>query len=504
LKALLAKFMPYKGIGLYIGEREIAVSKVARTPLGNVELESHSQSYEPEQFADVVGELLAKVEAGGKHPYPVAVGIPARRVFYSTRPLPTGKESGSAESVLREVMQSPNVCIDELAVQVVKGRYAKRSLASVASCRRDYLLDLLEVLQQAGVQPFRTEPAPLALLRSANDKRRIRKSRPALRLFLGDGEALAVAVAGPVCVFWKSFKLVAGNEQAALRAAIRSCQTLIGRFGIDAPLDVALVHGREDLREVLTGEAFSKQVGVPVVWCSEPGLTGSSAAYGLALGCVQEQPGDAINLTQSMTPQPTIWQIFPWSEVSVQVALVLCMALFLFGHARHVQQAVVPVNLELAKRAWAANKSQADLNKEQRELLQQVEAVKKFVSTRVRWTEYTHDVAERLPEKSTLTLFQGMCELEDGGKKPKKLFTVRAEAPIDSNGTMPTQVDDFLTSLRGDPLLKRDFPNVELTDIKTTQPARKEESATAIFTVLCVPKATAAPAPKAAAAGGHK
>ncbi|HWA98127.1 MAG TPA: hypothetical protein VG713_06525 [Pirellulales bacterium] len=502
MKAKLAKFMPYKGVGLYVGDREVVVSKVAGTPLGMVELERHSQAFVAEELGSVIGQLLTKVCGARRHAYPIAVGVSSKRVFYCTRPIGAGKDSASAQTILREVMQSPNVRIDELSVQVVKGSYNKRNLVSIASCRSEYLLDLLQILQDNEVQPFFTEPAPLALLRAASQARRVRKSKPALRLFLGPTEGLAVVTAGSVCVFWRSFKLNPGIELRALGASVRSCQTLLGHYGIDVPLDVVLAHGREDLQAGLNSEQFAKTAGLPIVWCPAPELSGGSIAYGLALGCVGDPVG-VVDLTKSMTPQPTIWQIFPWGELSVQVALVLCMALFLFGHAQHAEKAIVPVRAELAKRAWANNKPQADLVKEQRELTAKVEAVKKFAGTRILWTKYLQDVADRLPASATLTMLQGMAELDTGGKRPKKSFTMRAESAINESGVMPSEIDEFLASLRGDPLLKRDFPDIELTDIKTTQPSRKDEVAQAIFTVLCLPK-TIAPAAKPPEAKAHK
>ncbi len=225
MKELLARIMPYKGIGLYVGDDEVVVSKVAGTPLGGiVELARLSRKYEPENLVTVIGELLESVNGPKRNTSPVALGIPTKRVFYSTRAQAAGKTPASAQNVLREVMQSPNACIDELSVQVVKGSYAKRSLASVASCRHDYLVELLECLQLSNVQPFRTEPAPSALLRAANEKRRLRKNKPAVRLFLNQSEALAVVIAGTVCVSWKSIKLIPGSEMGAIGAAIRSSQ----------------------------------------------------------------------------------------------------------------------------------------------------------------------------------------------------------------------------------------------------------------------------------------
>jgi hypothetical protein len=504
VKELLAKIMPYKGIGLYVGDDEVVVSKVAGTPMGIVELDRHAQKYEPENLATVIGELLERVNGPKRNSSPVALGIPTKRVFYSTRAQAAGKSPATAQNVLREVMQSPNACIDELSVQVVKGSYAKRSLASVASCRHDYLVELLECLQQSNVQPFRTEPAPSALLRAASEKRRLRKNKPAVRLFLNQSEALAVVIAGTVCVSWKSIKLVPGSEMTAIGAAIRSSQTLLNRFGIEVPLDVVIAHGREDLREGLTSEAFIEKVGMPVVWCAEPELCGGEIAFGLALGCLGDQSSEVIDLSKSMTPKPSIWQIFPWGDLSVQIAIVLCMALFLFGHSRHARNAVIPVHAELAKRTWARNKSQADLVKEQRELTAKVDAIKSFVGSRILWSEYTHDVSERLPLDAKLSMFQGMAELEGGKGKPKKMFLMRGETPVDDDGAMPIDIDDFLSSLRSDPLLKRDFPEVEVTDIKTTQPTQKTDTATAIFTVLCLPKTVAVvAAPAKAQKGGH-
>jgi hypothetical protein len=507
VKALLAKFMPYKGLGLYVGEDEVFVSKVVSTPLGLVELARHSQKYAADQLDDVVAQLLKPLVDPKKRGVPVAVGVPTRRVFFSTRPLSASGAANSAQTVLREMLQSPNVCIDELSVQVVKGEFGKRKLASVVSCRREYLFDLLQTLRESNVQPFRTEPAPFALLRVAITKRRVRRSKPALRLFLGQREALAVVTAGTMCVLWKPFKLVSGNELPALCSAIRSCQTLVSHFGIDAPLDIVVVHGRADLRGELTRDEFAQKVGATVSWCEGPELTGEAVAYGLAVGCLGEQSSEVVDLSQSLTPSPSLWQIFPLGECAVQVALVLCMALFMLGRSHHARKEVAPLRAELAKRSWAVPKQQADLLKEQRDLTQKVDAIQKFVGSRVLWTRYTYDIAGRLPENATLTMFQGVCELDDPTKgKTKKSFSVRAEAPIGDDGATPKEIDGFLTALRGHPMLQQDFPLVELADIKCTQPNTKDKKPTAMFTVVCLPKATTGgpAAPKPAGKEAHK
>ncbi len=491
MKALLAKLTPHKGIGLYVGDDEVVVSLVASTPLGVVEIACRRESFADGEPAEVIGRLLKPLMKSPKRSPPIAVGIPARRVFFSTRPINGANASASPQALLREVLQSPNVRIDEMTVEVAKGDFGKTKLASIASCRKEYLRDVLQVLQQCGVQPYRTEPAPLALLRVGNRARRARRSKkPVLRLFLGKAEALVIVTAGNVCVFWKSFKLAGGREVPTLLAALRSSRAMIRNFGIDTPADVVIAHGRADLREALTAEKFVQAAGAPVVWCSEPELSGEAIAYGLALSCVVEQPNQAIDLSRSMTPSPSLWQIFPWGEVAVQIALVLCMGLFLLDRSHGAEKAVTPVQAELAKHSWVGRKQYTDLEREQKDLAQKVNAIGKFVSTRILWSNYTYDISLRLPTSATLKSFQGVCELSGKRKsksKPKKSFMIMATAPVDADGSTPKDIDRFLDALRNHPLLQKDFPIVEVTEIKTAE-ATRGEPPQAYFTVICLPK----------------
>lgn len=500
MKALFARFTPSRAIGLSIGEQEVSVSLIAGTPFGAVELASRTESYAGDGLPEVVTQLLGPLIGQRKRRIPVAVGISALRVFYSTRPIKPNTTETSAQVLLHEVLQSPNICIDDMVVELIKSEPGKRKLASIASCRRKYLTGLLEILEGLGVQPFRVEPAPCALLRAGAEKRRVpRKSKTALQIFLGEREALVVVSAGGSCILWRSFNLPKGGETAALCLAIRSCRALIVHCGIDTSPDVVVVYGRPDLREQLTGAEFGEKADAPVVWAEGPGLAGAGAAYGLALGCLTQQSDEAFDLSQSLKPSPTLWQIFPYGEAAVQLALVLCLALFLLARSSHVQQALVPVQTEITQRAWLTPKQQGDLQKEQQDLTHRVDAIRKFVGSRILWTTYTHDIAARLPAQAALVSFQGMNELEQMGKgagsgvKPKKSFLLRATAPISKNGSTPKEVDQFLASLRGHPLLQRDFPVVELADLKWFQP-NKGAPADALFSIVCLPKSTKGPA----------
>jgi len=496
VRSVLARFAVKKAIGLYVGEQQITACRVASTPLGPVQIACQSEHYEPDQLSDAIGRLLKPMLGRRKRGTQVAVGFPAARVFFSTRPIRTTHSDASAQVLLHEVLQSPNICIDDMLVEVIKADSGKRKLASIVSCRKKYMAGMLETLEACGVRPFRAEPAPCALLRAAVEQRRPpRRSKIILRIFLGDRQGLAVVTAGDLTVLWRYFNWSPEGETAAICSAVRSVGALIGHCGIDAPLDVVMIHGRADLRGKLETEEFRLQVAVPLLWSGGPELNDAAVAFGLALGCLGQQPLDAFDLSRSLKPRVSLWDIFPWGEIAVQIALVVCMGLFLLTRSQKVENALVPVQAQYAKRAWLASMPQAEIQKERQDLEQRVEAVRKFVSTRIIWTAYTHDISTRLPADATMTMFQGLCELETSGKnavKPKKVFTIRASAPIAQDGSTPKEIDGFLTALRDNALLKRDFPIVDLADIKWYQPNVKA-AANALFTVICLPKSANAP-----------
>jgi hypothetical protein len=508
VKALLAKFAPYKAIGLHVGDREITLCEVASTLFGPVQISCRTEAYDSEQLGETLGRLLGPLltERKRRSP-PVAVGMPAQRVFFSTRPIRTTHSDPSPQALIHEVLQSPNHSIDDMVVEVIKAQPNDRKLASIVSCRRKYLATLLEALEAGGVRPFRAEPAPCALLRAAvQAQRNPRKSKTVLRILLGRDQALAIVTAGPLAVLWRYFNLPADEEVKAVCSTVRAIQAQIVPCGIDSPIDAIVLHGRGELRAKFEGADFDNQVQARVLWSTGPELDDRAVAYGLALGCLGQQQNESFDLSRSVKARPSLRAIFPWAEVGVQVALLVGMGIFLFVRSHTLQETYAAALAETSERAELVGGQPGDLEKEKKDLEQKVEAVRRFVSSRIIWTSYTHDIASRLPASATLNSFHGLCELEYFGKqkegvlKPKKSFVIRAAAPIAQDGSTPKEIDRFLTALRGHPLLKRDFPEVELAEIKWFQPS-VTAAPSALFMIVCLPGAGSAagkaPEPKA-------
>ncbi len=265
MRSLLAKIAIRKGVGLYLGEHEVAVSKVAATPLGPIELASCSAPYTPEDLASVLERLLAPL-LGRKRRVPVAVGLPSSRIFFGTRLIRTGGES-SPEAVLQKALCSSNISVEDLTVDLLHGNVNKLPVTNVAACRKKYMAGVVATLTQIGVRPFRTEPSPCALVRLAAQQHRFpRRSKVVLCVFLNATQGLAVLVAGGMPLGWRKFILPAGGEGSAILCAARTLRTQHKYYGIESSLDFAILYGRADLRERLEEEEFPTDMGTRVTW----------------------------------------------------------------------------------------------------------------------------------------------------------------------------------------------------------------------------------------------
>ena len=505
MKSLLGRISPRRALGVYIGDDEVAVSQVAATLLGPVEIYRHRETYQPGELAGLLTKVLQPLVGKRRSRRRlVAFALPQLRVFFSTRPLKATNIEVSAKVLLHELLRSPNSNVDEMAIDHLQASPGKRPVVSLVSCRKKYLTGLLANMQDCGIRPFRVEPTPCAILRAAEKQYKPpRKAKTVARLFLGQEDGLAVLSASGWPVVPRTFTLADSDAATAVISTVRTLETIGKLCGTDSAIDAVMIHGGAELRAKADLAALEEQVGAPIQWHDGPSLDGGSIALGSAIGCL-ETNAQAFDLARSLKPRESLWELFPWGEVALQGALVVFLGLFLLNHSQELNTKYAGVRSETDGRHWMGSLTEQQLGKEKLDLDQRVDAIRKFLSTRILWTDYTHDIPLRLPKNSTLNSFQGICELEKKGKKdanikPKKSFVMRIGAPIARDGTAPKEIDDFLDSLRGHALLKRDFPLVDLADIKWFQPNAGAQ-ATALFTVVCLPKQTGSSEPSAPAA----
>jgi hypothetical protein len=502
LRSALERVAFRQAVGVYVGDHDVTVSRVALSAAGPLELSSQTEPCEPDRLAEVLEGILKPI-AAGRHSFrpTVSFGVPTLRAFFATKPLKETDRDEAPNVLLHEVLRSSNVNVDDMEVDLVKAQPGKKPLALLVAARRKYLAGLLAAAGRCGVRPHRTEPAPFALVRLAAARARgPRRARTVVRVFLGEAQGVAVLVSGALPLAWRAFELPRGGEAAAVCSTAKAIQ-IVARFrgDVGAP-DAVLVHGRPDLAEVFDAEPFREALGVASRYSPEPGYDSRSVALGLALGARQGE--EAFDLSRSLKPRAPFWQLFPFGDVALQAALLVCVTLFLDAKFATARNAFARVRAETAKHRWIEKVDDAKLEKEKKELGQKVEAVRNFLGTRVLWSAYTRDASDRLPESIMMKSFVGLCELDTGNRKvrPKKSFVFQLSAPIPRGEGMPPVIDDYLGALRRDALLQRDFPQIELADLKWNQPPGGGAHALADFTVTCLPGPDK-PRPKAPAGG---
>ena len=491
MTALLAKLAPRQAIGVHVGEKELALSQVASTLLGPVEVRRTRVAYKPDELGAALAAALRSFP--GRKRRPLAIGLVPQRVLFSTRPIRSANLDARPETLLHEVLQSPNLSSEDMIVDVVKARPGHRQVAGIVCCRRKYMSDLLAALHGCPARLRRVEPSPCALLRAAVRRYPTpRRARVVLRVFLGEEQGLAVVTAGRLPIIWRLFELRAGAEAEAILSIARALQTLEVHCGVDSPIAAVMVHGRPDLHEAFEATEFQEKLAVRLSCHEGPALDAGAIAHGLALGCL-EQTDETFDLARGLKP-PLSWrELMPWGELAVVAALLLCMALFLDFRRSSVEEHYMATRAQNRQRSWLASMTDAQLTAEKQDLERRLEAVNRFLSSRVLWTSEARELAARLPARASLTALQGVSELElpgkgkDGPIQGKKFLAIKAAVPAPADGAVPREIDGYLESLRAAQSLKQDFPIVELGDIKLAQ-SQRGGGAIATFSILCLPR----------------
>ena len=210
-------------------------------------------------------------------------------------------------------------------------------------------------------------------------------------VFLNASQGLAVVVAGGMPLAWRNFVLPAHGEGPAILSAARTLRTQHSYYGIESSLDFAILYGRGDLKERLQQEEFPTNLGTRVIWHDGPALDNAAMAQGVALGCLA-QGIKAFDLSRALKPRASIREIFPWGELAVEMLLIAAMGVILGVRSMMLNDAYAAVGWK-ARHACLKSADQGKLEKQKKGLAEKVDAVQKFLSTRILWSAYAQDLS---------------------------------------------------------------------------------------------------------------
>jgi hypothetical protein len=287
---------------------------------------------------------------------------------------------------------------------------------------------------------------------------------------------------------WRTTALAPGDEASTILALVRSVMTVARPCGVEHDPDAVVVHGRPDLERLVDVDWLRDRLGVSFRWVGAPGLSGGDIAHGLALRGLQEE-STGLNLAPQYARQRSLREMLPWRQTAVCAVILLMVAGFLWRRSQQAEAAAVAAE-EAAARIVPTSVTLAELERQKKDLESRVAAVKKFLDTRVLWTRHFREIATALPENIFLTSFDGGAELQTkSGAAGRRVLVIKGAVSLSASGLVPHEIDRLVDRIRGNASLAKDFPVVELADLKQFRQTGQEVE-TALFSVVCLPKSS--------------
>lgn len=487
MKSQIASIISPRALGVYIEKDAVHACQVISTPLGEVELDRNSMEVGVDGPVATAARLIKEVVGRHTERIPLAVSLASDVSFFTTRPMQANSKDVSPRSLLREALRSPDASVEQMAVGVATFKPEQRNLASIFACDERLIQSLAQAAERAKLRLVKVEPVAKALLRFGEGDKLIRRAKVVLHLFLDEQRVLAVLTAKGRPIAQRRASLPLGDEATAIINLARSIATISRTCGVDGSPDLVLIHGRSELPQLLDMQWLHQQMGARIEWLKGPTLDGCEIALSVARGCLDDQD-EGLDLAAAYRQTPSLREIFPFRELALQLMLVAAMAWFLIIRLADVQHSADRASIQNSQNATAAADVQ-QLEKSKKELEQRITSGEKFLKDRVVWTRCLRQVTRCLPDNVQLTSVQGVSQLTQGKKgrsKDDRKLILTGAVTLTPGGVVPLEIDRLLNALRSDEAITKEFPLIELAELKQFQNAKKE--AQAIFTVVCLPK----------------
>jgi hypothetical protein len=486
-----AKLCLSRAIGVYIGKSRVTLTEVGTTIRGSTILAQSSEAIDDVGPAAALKKLLTDhLTPRELRSIPVRLGLRPQQTFFMTCTGNFGpQDEPSLDKLFAACGASAELKAETMAADFVKPGKVKMATGqawNVGTCRKSLAEELFSAVQDIGVKEVRLQPAALCLLHTVRRQDRKRKGwNVAIHVFLNDSVGLAVLAVSGLTVLWREFALASEDRVKGISSAVRVVRchawSLLQRPNVDG----VIVHGPAGASLV---DGFDGDIGIPIVVAEEDGLSEARFSHGLAQAARSEEL-PPFDLFRSLRSAPTILSMFPWKRAGCVVVAAVVMTFLMWNKVTAMNRQYEQLRRQNAERQWTQDKRTGEIKNERKQLMSEVSAVSKFVSTRVIWSNYLRDLPTRVPSNAGLSNLGGFCELKETSKKQasrrtKKSLTLRGMTRFAKGQAAPEEIDAFLESLRNVDLLKKDFSQVQLAEIRWR---REGSSEVAMFTVVALP-----------------
>jgi len=479
-----------RAVGAYLKQDRIVLTEVANTPAGMVVLGRHTQEIGEDGPGEALKQwLTTHLTPRQRRHTPVCVGVAPEHAFFATRRLDIQRRKGppSANELLEASGAFHAWDKDDAAADYVKTKLPGVQAYSLTAVRREVAEQVLSGLKAAGVRSSRLEPAPWSLLRAADRQGKPpKKWKLTIRVLLDETNGLAMLVAGEHPVLWRRFAIHEADPALSITSAVRALQ-IYARQNFDVrSFPGIFIQGR--ISDGLV-KRMEDETGMTVAAAGGDGPTDGQYSLALALSA-KKSKDHVLDLMRSLRPPPSIREMFPWKLAVTILLLTGCMGFVLWDESASLACELESVQRQNASHVWARSLSTPAIRTERQVLSAEVGAVRRFLATRIVWSNYLRDLPTRLPPNACLSKIWATCEMPDMSKKKQKRdakqsLTLSGMARFADRTRAPREIDAFLESLREMKLLKHDFPLVEMAEIRWRKQGQSE---IALFTIVALPK----------------
>jgi Tfp pilus assembly protein PilN len=474
-----------RAVGVYFAEGRLTITATAWPPFGSRGVAPAAVPIEGTSPGKALAAWLeSHLTPRQRRHVPVCIG------FFTSRAIETAPEQAPTSEALLSMVGASWIDGADAVADGIRLKLGGTPAYSIAACRRELAEDFLQGLKDCGATKSRIVPAPWAVQTLGRCKGRPRSWKVFIQVVLTNSGGLAVLVVHGHPLLWRRF-VSAGQDFAELISAVRHLQVYARQN-----LAIRDIAGIAVLGPMTAAEAenLTAEIGLTVV-ARDPRQFNEGEFSHLMAVCATRDGHESLDLLRSLRPPATLREMFPQKLVIIMAAAIGAMGLFLQSTLWSLEGDYRSVKRQNASYKWAAKMRTADIETEKKALQAEVSAVENFLTTRIIWSNYLRDLPTRLPRNACLTDIIGEFEIEDASKKKRQRkasrdLTLRGMAQFANRGSAPKEIDAFLESLREVSLLKKDFPLVNLAEIKWRKEGAQD---IALFTVLAVPPEKAKP-----------
>jgi hypothetical protein len=426
--------------GLYLSDDRVVVTVVGATPTGVKQLSQEVRPLDEGGLTTCLAALQEERALSGQ----IVCGVASRRFFLITRAAPPVDEEGELTDALAGGLRRIE---GGLVSGVTPVRLPGGPMLTLFAASRRLALDALEGLRGIKEKRLQLTGSPLALYQQAREKPKpSRKDPEEVRIFLGDGDGMAVLAQHGVPVALHMFdcpadRLQASVEMASMMMAARARDSLgMGQ------VDIAYLHVGEEHAEFAA--ACEAGAGLPMKAAPLIRFDALASSHALAMMGMKKQPRWFANLFERVFEPAGFVKNFP-------LVAVICLSGMLGTLSIFMNSAVDTLRVEAdGLRARAkANYQSVGVTKEQ--LKGKHEAAKEefrlasyFIADRAYWSDILYELPALIPETMTVEDFDAKDTVRFPRKKAVdasvvgklRQMSVAASAPVEHGANSPPEL----------------------------------------------------------------